>query len=444
MRCSARLAAVFTPAMPHLDAFLRRHTRPDHRLRHHPLWLSEEDLQHLGNISIDRTNHCGSSLCKADGPLPTVLVEAPRTVFLYNMDQLPPECEVRWQFPPVDVPSSVSSMTGYKLKSRELLEKARHEMGYESNWWGTKAAWAKKGVMVDMNLLPTPVPSLHVSQFLHISFLVNGDHVLKNSYISGKTGSLKSWTSHEGVPSAYEDFQRLVKEHMQAHSFASPLYFSESSLRNAGISIRPGVQPLDFSDVQHTNSYIGNRKLALQELTTTYQQYYHLSQLVFPAGYRIPRSVVEVERQNPGVPIHGMTGRLLSVPELHPEAIVNSSAPELAPFVMRGSNETGSNEPNNVSSVVDLESPCAAYGRNLWYLPQDVLEAGGVVDPNAMPVEAAVGSHSDKRRRKLYNVEQLVIPLEGYKAVGCIATMNRFVQSDKPPCAGTLAGDELG
>nr|CCC92044.1 conserved hypothetical protein [Trypanosoma congolense IL3000] len=437
MHHSARRAVVFTPLVPSLDAFLKSHVHPENPLRHHPLWLSDVDLSKLKNVSINKSNRKVSDDRSVDGPLPTVLVEVPSTLFLYNLDQLPPGCDVRWQLPQADVPMSVSSTLPYNHKMCETLDKVRQRNNFESNWWGTRAAWGKRGVQMDPTVRPTPVLFSRLSQFLHISFLTNADELLRNSYISGKTGALITWMDSETNESHYEEMRKCVTEHMQEHKFLSPLYFSESALQSAGICIRPNARPLQFASTSNAAGYVANERFTLKHQVAVYQQYYHLSQIRFPDGYKIPPETITAERQSPGEPIHGPTGRVLRFPELRPDAIVYSSSPELSSVVWPSHNGINDNAACAAHPALGVEHPNGGEGRNLWYLPQDILGVGGTVHPNAMPVEVSIESESMKKRR-VYNVEQLVVPLDGYKAVGCIATLKRFEQDEYQRPTSTL------
>ncbi|ORC89214.1 uncharacterized protein TM35_000132180 [Trypanosoma theileri] len=420
MRYSKPHAAVFTPAMPYLDAFLSRHVRPDHPLRHHPLWISSQELSGHPNIEFD--GGCAKNSKGKDtneSPL-MVVAQVPQTLILYNLDQLSPESEVRWQLPPVEVPMSISTKQPYGLDIKRQLDHLRKMKGFESNWWGSKRRWEFQGGRIPINAFFSPVKVYAMVKLLHISMLLNGEEILKHSFVSGKTGLFNTWWGHTNSSPSSDQFQQGVERHFNKHGFQSPLYFSKAALQRAGIAVRPDADPLDMlAYPTGANFTMGNGNSSIPKNSKAYQQYYHLSQLVLPDNYRIPPVVLQAERTNPDRPIHGISGKLLDIPELEYEALLNSPSPELASIIK--CEDTS----QKFSSYTDLESPLAFRGRNLWFLPHDVLELGGLIDVNSVPVEVHV-SKLDESGRKLYNVEQLVQPLEGYKAVGSILLMNRY------------------
>ncbi|KEG07548.1 hypothetical protein DQ04_09471010 [Trypanosoma grayi] len=422
--------------MPHLDAFLSRHIRPDHPLRHHPLWLSERDLLTIPNVRFDYTSLQKSGKKGAAVGPDSVIAQVPNTSFLFNMDQLLPESEVRWQLPVAATPMSVSSMQPYKQQMQSMLECARRARGFESNWWGTRRRWLLRGGQVAPQEQAFPLRGFFITRLLHISLLANAEDILRHSFISGKTGLLLSWWNMDTVPGLDRDFRRLVEAHFLKHGFQTPLYFSKAGLRRAGIAVRPDADPLDFYEVNlRENNERASSTSAIAQSMNTYQQYYHLSQLILPENYRISPAVLEAEQLNPGLPIHGITGKLLELPELQYEAMRNSTSPELASLIARDS------ESGMMCSAADLQSPSTVRGRSLWYLPHDVLEVGGLVDVNAVPVEVSVPNTSSNGGKCLYNVEQLLLPLEGYKVVGCIACVkSAFPEAEpQPPRGGTDA-----
>ncbi|ESL11565.1 hypothetical protein TRSC58_00680 [Trypanosoma rangeli SC58] len=426
MRHSRPCGVVFTPAMPHLESFLSRHALPDHPLRHHLMWLSEHDLLRFPNLKFDPTSVRRSGEADGTQNAPMLLAQVPRCKFLFNMDQLLPESEVHWQLPVATAPASVSTMQLYAAQTQKELERHRGIAGFESNWWGTHKQWRDKGGLLRPNAYPVAVLFYNMTRLLHISMLSEAEDLLKHSFVSGKTGYLHHFRdANEWFPSARKFFG-LVSAHYTKHGFQSPLYFSGAVLRAAGITIRPDADPLDMSALDEYKLGTPGAEAAAISDAKAYTQYYHLSQVIFPGSYRIPANVLESERVNPGQPIHGTTGEVLSFPELQYEAILNSPSPELASFI-------SSDQETELAWSSDLESPHTIHGRSLWYLPHNVLEAGGLVDVNAAPVEVRVAARLTHTARQLYNVEQLLLPVEGYRAVGRIACMRQPAGRQPPP-----------
>ncbi|EKF26920.1 hypothetical protein MOQ_009374 [Trypanosoma cruzi marinkellei] len=425
MRRSRPCGVVFTPAMPHLDGFLSRHVRPDHPLRHHPMWLSESDLSYCPNWKFDTTSLQNSGERRVAKNMPMVVAQVPMSTFLFNMDQLLPESEVHWQLPIATTATSVLSMRPYVGQAQKLLEHRRMTCGFESNWWGTRSQWRKRGCHLDPKAVPSVLLFYKMTRLAHISMILGGEELLKNSFVSGKTGILSNISvSNDPSPLAF-NFSSLVKAHCERHGFQSPLYFARSLLLSARIAVCHDADPLDLSSLDEYKNDDPGFMAHTPNDVEVYTQYYHLSQVILPENYRIPPNVLEAERVNPGVPIHGKTGEVLKVPELQYEAILNSTSPELASFISRD------HESVSAGSFPDLESPQTVRGRSLWYLPHDLLEMGGLVDVNAVPVEVVGGAEGQKRwRRVLYNVEQLRLPVEGYKAVGRIGCMAQ--SAEKP------------
>ncbi|RNF14389.1 uncharacterized protein Tco025E_05868 [Trypanosoma conorhini] len=438
MRHSRPRGVVFTPAMPHLESFLSRHVLPEHPLRNHPMWLSEHDLSRLPNWKFDLNGvqHVGKAGEAQNAPM--LLAQVPVSIFLFNMDQLLPESEVHWQLPLATAPASVLTMQAYGAQTQRQLERCRRIAGFESNWWGTRRQWQEKQGLIRPGAYPAAVLGYVMTRLLHISMISDAAELLKRSFVSGKTGNLqcardaRDW-SPEGVK-----FMGLVSDHCGKHGFQSPLYFSGGALLAAGIAVRPDADPLDVSSLEEYTPSEARAAGAASVDAKAYKQYYHLSQVILPEGYRIPENVLEAERVSPGAPVDGMTGRLLSFPELQSEAILNSPSPELASFLVRDE------ETELACSFLDLESPHTVHGRSLWYSPHELLEAGGLVDVNAVPVEVRVAAGSKRRARLLYNVEQLLLPVEGYKAVGRIACMRQFAGTDPPPSADENADAVAG
>ncbi|KAH9593340.1 hypothetical protein LSM04_000919 [Trypanosoma melophagium] len=420
MRYSRPWAAVFTPAMPYLESFLSRHARPDHPLRRHPMWLTSSELNGIPNIQFDGTHAKDSAKDDTNVCPPMVVAQVPCTFLLFNMDQLLPEGEVRWQLPPADVPMSITTMKPYALDVRNQLEHLRKIRGFESNWWGSRKRWELRGGIVPTDAPICPIKVYIMRELLHISMVSNGEEILKHSFVSGKTGIFKTWWNTKDFSPNESQFQECVEKHFNKHGFQSPLYFSQPQLRRAGIAVRPDAEPLDFT-LLSTDPIFGNdsNNSSISKNSTTYQQYYHLSQLVLPDSYRIPPVVLEAERMNPGRPIHGISGKPLDIPELKYEALLNSPSPELASIIRC------EDESQRFSSYADLASPLTFRGRNLWYLPHNVLELGGLIDVNSVPVEVSVSKLAISGRH-MYNVEQLLQPLEGYKAAGSILLMNQY------------------
>ncbi|KAG8343038.1 hypothetical protein ERJ75_001062800 [Trypanosoma vivax] len=428
MRRTPLCSATFTPAMPHLDVFLKRYADAQHPLYCHPLWLSKDDISALKGFGVGRCTLSSDRCKKVASPFPTITVEVPKTIFLFNMDQLFPESEVCWSLPLVSIPMAVNTGQPYKDSLSVLLHKKGRASGFKSNWWGTRVAWKKKGALVVPGSVPTAVEVAEITELLHISFVSNAMNILRHSYISGKTGLLKPFVRAEEKTPTHR-FQCAVEEHMSRHNFLTPLYFSIPSLQRAGISVKPGSDLLDLSVTSaergsavdaDENGICGPKNSAF-----TYCQYYHLSQLILQEGYRIPQSVIKAELANPGSSIHGITGEVLDIDELRRESILMSPTPELASVVYGDGNVNASimNDEAIESTIAYLESPHNFHRRNLWYSPHDVLQMGCRVDVNAAPVEARVkGSKNSvlKFTRKLCNVEQLVSPLDGYRVVGRI------------------------
>ncbi|RNF14168.1 mitochondrial RNA binding protein [Trypanosoma cruzi] len=418
MRRSRPCGVVFTPAMPHLEGFLSRHVRPDHPLRHHPMWLSESDLSNCPNWKFDATSVQNSGEMRMAKNMPMVVAQVPMSLDLFNMDQLLPESEAHWQLPIATAATSVSSMRPYEGQAQRQLEHRRMTCGFESNWWGTRSQWRKRGCHLDPKAVPSVLAFHKMTRLVHISMFSGGKEMLNDYFVSGKTGILRQLSASNELSQLAVNFCFLVKTHFERHGFQSPLYFSRPSLRSARIAIRPDAEPLDLSPLDEYE-YNGPGAMAhTSHDVEVYTQYYHLSQVIFPENYRIPPNVLEAERENPGVPINGKTGEVLKIPELQYEAILNSPSPELASLIARD------HESEPADSFSELESPKTVRGRSLWYLPHDLLETGGLVDVNSVPVEVMGGQEGQKKLwRLLYNVEQLLLPVEGYKAVGRIGWM---------------------
>ncbi|CCW65354.1 unnamed protein product [Phytomonas sp. EM1] len=264
-----------------------------------------------------------------------------------------------------------------------------------------------------------------------------------------------------------------IIQDMKLHQYTVPLYFSAIQLRQYKLSLRCDASGISFQELstslppslKHVDeaqeedpSYEGSPSVAPLK-----RYFYHLSQVSFPESFRIPPHVIAAELEHTaGQPLHGISGAPLPYVRLLEENLLLQN-PNLAAVLRApchgGRGETDSSpcldaQTTAKDSVRELSddalkallegraSPAVHNGRSLWFSAEDILQHGGIVDVNATPVEVSghdtfdytrgnihnsagegglsfdtVCKNNANLKHKLFNVDCLVNPNEGYRII---------------------------